>query len=271
MTLNRFVLTAALVALAFGASAASAQERDARKREAARTAQSGSGKGESAGKAEARRAAPERRSEPARRDEGANRPASSGRAEPRRDDPGVKPQYRGNEVVGRAVPRERDAASVRAEKFRDAERRDYRGYDRRWYYNRNRYVAPRVTYYRPYVFHPNLSIGFGIFSGYPVPYTYRYAAPIVVYGYRAPRGPVYVDPGLYGGVALEIGPYDADVFVDGSYAGHVEDFDGSRQPLTLVPGTHRIEVQAPGFVPLVFDVTVQPGQVIPYRGDLRPY
>jgi hypothetical protein len=133
-------------------------------------------------------------------------------------------------------------------------------------------VAPRA-YYRPYVYRPHLSIGFGIFAGYPVPYTYRYSAPIIVYGYRAPRAPVYITPGspLYGGIALEIGPYDADVFVDGSYAGRVEDFDGSTQPLTLVAGTHRIEVQAPGYVPLVFDVTIQPGQVIPYRGDLQPY
>ena len=82
-----------------------------------------------------------------------------------------------------------------------------------------------------------------------------------------------VGPGspYYGGVALEMGPYDADVFVDGNYAGKVEDFDGTSQPLTLVAGTHRIEVQAPGYAPLIFDVTVQAGQVIPYRGDLRPY
>jgi hypothetical protein len=75
----------------------------------------------------------------------------------------------------------------------------------------------------------------------------------------------------YGGVALEVTPYDADVFVDGQYAGHVEDFDGTTQPLTLTAGTHRIEVQAAGFEPMVVDVGVQPGQVIPYRGDLRPY
>jgi hypothetical protein len=59
--------------------------------------------------------------------------------------------------------------------------------------------------------------------------------------------------------------------VDGAYAGVVGDFDGSRQPLTLTAGTHRIEVVEQGLAPLVFDVVVQPGQVIPYRGDLRPY
>ena len=87
---------------------------------------------------------------------------------------------------------------------------------------------------------------------------------------RSPRVIIGSAP-IYGGVALEMSLYDADVYVDGTYAGRVEDFDGSKQPLTLVPGTHRIEVQAPGYAPLTFDVGVQAGQVIPYRGDLQPY
>jgi hypothetical protein len=129
------------------------------------------------------------------------------------------------------------------------------------------------SYYRPYVFRPRLSIGFGIFAGYPVPYAYSYPYPVPVYGYAAPRGPVVIGPGsnAYGGIALEITPGDAAVYVDGTYAGVVADFDGSTQPLTLTGGTHRIDIEARGFAPLTFDVGVQPGQVIPYRGDLQPY
>ena len=129
------------------------------------------------------------------------------------------------------------------------------------------------SYYRPYVFRPRYSIGFGIFSGYPVPYSYSYSDPIWIYGYRAPRERVFVTPGsaYYGGIALEMTPYDADVFVDGTYAGRVEDFDGATQPLTLSAGVHEIEVQAQGYEPMRVNVDVQPGQVIPYRGDLRPY
>jgi hypothetical protein len=140
-----------------------------------------------------------------------------------------------------------------------------------------RVYAPRVygprSYYRPYVFRPRFSIGFGIYAGYPVPYAYSYPYPIPVYGYGAPRAEVLITPGTtaYGGVALEITPYDADVFVDGQYAGKVQDFDGTTQPLTLSAGTHRIEVQAPGYQPMTVDVGIQPGQVIPYRGDLQPY
>ena len=129
------------------------------------------------------------------------------------------------------------------------------------------------SYYRPYVFRPRYSIGFGIFSGYPVPYAYSYSSPIWVYGYRAPRERVFVTPGspYYGGIALEMTPYDADVFVDGIYAGRVEDFDGATQPLTLSAGVHEIDVQAQGYEPMRINVEVQPGQVIPYRGDLRSY
>jgi len=138
------------------------------------------------------------------------------------------------------------------------------------------HYAPRYGYgvhgyYRPYVYRPRFSIGFGIYAGYPVPWAYSIPYPVAVYGYAAPRGPVMVTPGssAYGGVALEITPDDAAVYVDGTYAGLVRDFDGSTQPLTLTAGNHRIDIEAQGFAPLSFDVGVQPGQVIPYRGDLQ--
>ena len=201
------------------------------------------------------------------------------------------PQAQAPRVENRRDQSRRDADVLRAVPRREAPRpaaprNDARGYESRGYRNdRPTIVAPRgryapygygysrQVYVRPYVFRPWFSIGFGIFAGYPVPYAYSYPYPIAVYGYSAPRALVNVGPGsnLYGGVSLEISPYDADVFVDGTYAGKVEDFDGTEQPLTLVYGTHRIEVQAPGYAPLVVDVAVQPGQVIPYRGDLRRY
>jgi hypothetical protein len=178
-------------------------------------------------------------------------------------------------VAGQAVPR-RDVIAPRGNVSRDHypySYRDGRYYDRGRYSYRPRYVPAPRYYVRPYAFRPRFSIGFGIFAGYPVPYTYSYPYPIAVYGYRAPRAPVIVSPGspYYGGVALEINPPDAEVYVDGGYAGYAGDFDGSRQPLTLTAGTHRVEVQAQGYAPLIIDVQVQPGQVVPYRGDMQPY
>lgn len=125
--------------------------------------------------------------------------------------------------------------------------------------------------FRPYFFRPWYRIGFSINVGYPVAY-YAYPYPVPVYGYGAPYSEVYVGPNAsYGGVALQIQPDDAFVYVDGGYAGIARDFDGTRQPLTLTPGTHHIEITQNGFEPLAFDVTIQPGTVIPYEGGLRPY
>jgi hypothetical protein len=170
---------------------------------------------------------------------------------------------------------------------------DNRGNDSRGYQNQNGRAVPRTyaphyaphysprgygyygthTYYRPYVFRPRFTVGFGIYAGYPVPYTYSYASPIFVYGYRAPSAAVMVGPGspYYGGIAFEMTPYDADIWVDGTYAGRVEDFDGTTQPLTLSAGMHDIEVQAIGYEPMRINVEIQPGQIIPYRGDLRRF
>jgi PEGA domain len=299
MKLTSFGFTAAVLAT-LTAMPAFAQERDAKRREAARAEQNAQRQAQPQRDA-ARGAEQPRRVEQARgaddQARGVEQPRRVEQARPRRDDasrvqapavqapsvqaPIIAPRVesRGNDVVGRAVPRTAPSYNTDRERY-DRERADRdRRYDRerndrndRAYGYSPRY-APRTYVVRPYVFRPRFSIGFGIFAGYPVPYAWRYSAPIYVYGYRAPRAPVYISPGLalYGGIALEISPYDADVYVDGNYAGRVQDFDGTVQPLTVVAGTHRIEVQAPGYAPLVFDVVVEGGQVIPYRGDLRPY
>jgi hypothetical protein len=197
------------------------------------------------------------------------RPVETPRAQQPRAVEGPRANNNRNEG-GRAVPRGNVYAphgNVYAPRY---DQHNYPRYSPRVY-------APRVygprSYYRPYVFRPRFSIGFGIFAGYPVPYTYSYPYPVPVYGYGAPRSEVLITPGTtaYGGVALEITPYDADVFVDGQYAGKVQDFDGTTQPLTLAAGTHRIEIQAPGYQPMTVDVGIQAGQVIPYRGDLQQY
>ncbi len=186
--------------------------------------------------------------------------------------PRVAPPAVQGRPVERAVPRV-------------APRYDARDYRAVRPYDRGVVVAPRVVrpdvvrpyvarpyYVRPYVLRPRFSIGFGFFAGYPVPYSYAYPYPVPVYGYGAPAAPVYVGPNVaaYGGVSLEITPSDASVYVDGSYAGLVRDFDGTQQTLTLTTGRHHIEISAPGYEPMAFDVDTVPGQIVPYRGDLQP-
>lgn len=171
----------------------------------------------------------------------------------------------------------------------------YRSYGYR-YYGYPSYV------YRPYYFRPHFSIGFGFFAGYAVPYSYSYpdyypvpypvpygvpysTQPYGDYGYpnqgypqeyQQPyqQGSVQVQPGVQpgptnaGGVTFEVNPPDAQIFVDGNYYGVAEDFDGTKQPLTLQLGQHRVELRRQGYQVVTFDVNVIAGQVIPYRGDM---
>ena len=124
----------------------------------------------------------------------------------------------------------------------------------------------RGTFAPAFRFRPRFNVGFGVFVGYP--FAYPFYDPWNWYSY--PIGPLaYLPGGGYGGVSFAISPGDAGVVVDGAYAGTVDQFDSAREPLNLPPGPHHVEVQAPGYAPLDFDVNVQPGQVIPYAGDLQ--
>jgi hypothetical protein len=71
-----------------------------------------------------------------------------------------------------------------------------------------------------------------------------------------------------GGVQLALEPRRAQVFVDGLYAGLVDDFAGYYRHLSLPAGYHRIEVFASGYLPLILDVTVVPDRTITYRQSL---
>lgn len=89
------------------------------------------------------------------------------------------------------------------------------------------------------------------------------------YGYGYGYGP-YIARGYdLGMVKLKVKPRDAEVLVDGYYAGTVDDFDGVFQALKLDSGGYKIEIRKPGFETLVFDVHVQPDRTITYRGEMK--
>ena len=128
--------------------------------------------------------------------------------------------------------------------------------------------APRVyAPARPYVYGPRnrFDLYFGWGSGYRYGSLYNGR----VYGYRAPA-PAYGSYVYYGDVRLQVRPRDAAVYVDGYYAGVVDNFDGVFQRLTLEVGPHRIELEAPGFEPQTYDINVDPTRTIDVRSDLRP-
>jgi hypothetical protein len=72
-----------------------------------------------------------------------------------------------------------------------------------------------------------------------------------------------------GAVRLKVKPREAQVYVDGYYAGTVDDFDGVFQRLHLRSGSHHIEIRAPGYETLTVDVDIQTDHTISYEGELK--
>ena len=72
-----------------------------------------------------------------------------------------------------------------------------------------------------------------------------------------------------GALKLKVTPRQAEVLVDGYFAGAVDDYDGLFQRLRLEAGPHRIEIRLDGYAPLSFEVRIQPDRTVTYKGDLR--
>jgi hypothetical protein len=114
-----------------------------------------------------------------------------------------------------------------------------------------------------YRFYPGF--GFGLGYSYYDPFWYGpgWAYPGYAYPYVAPDG-------VTGGLRLEVTPKTAQVYVDGAYAGVVDDFNGHFQHLDLTPGGHRIEVRQPGFQTLTIEPYIQPDHTTDFKGALTP-
>lgn len=61
-------------------------------------------------------------------------------------------------------------------------------------------------------------------------------------------------------IKLSVRPNRAAVFVDGLYAGHVDEFDGPGQGMLVAPGKHQIEISLPGFKLFRTEVSLVPYQ-----------
>jgi len=103
-------------------------------------------------------------------------------------------------------------------------------------------------------------LGFGGYSGYYDPW-------------YDPYPPVYSGGGNYdyddGALRLKVKPRDASVYVDGYFAGHVDDFDGVFQKLKIEPGPHRVELRLDGYETLGFEVRIDPDRKITYSGKMK--
>lgn len=131
---------------------------------------------------------------------------------------------------------------------------------------------------------------------YPVPYPHAYPpqygvttssagytshrSNITVYGGGVSEGPstysadLANEAGASSGVRFEVSPAVAAIYVDGTYVGTVQDFSAESAPLVVVPGSHRIDLLAPGYRTTTLEVIIAAGQIIRYEGELerlRPY
>ena len=107
-------------------------------------------------------------------------------------------------------------------------------------------------------------------TGYMYAWPDYYPAEYGLYDAPAAYAPDPFDrSGATGKLRLRVDARDADVYVDGYYAGIVDDFDGHFQRLTLTAGPHHVEIRAAGYPPLIVDVMIEPGRTTDYRGALQ--
>ena len=97
-------------------------------------------------------------------------------------------------------------------------------------------MVPGAQAYRPFYYDP--------FWGPWYPYSYGYGYPYTT----RPEADIKTD----------VMPKDAEVYVDGYYAGHANDFDGVFKRLHVAPGGHSITFHLQGFRTVTENVFVRP-------------
>ena len=82
------------------------------------------------------------------------------------------------------------------------------------------------------------------------------------------RDPKAVYPTQTATVKIRVSPNRAGVFVDGIFAGHVDEFDGPGQAMLVGAGKHQIEIALPGYRTFRTEVNLLPGQDFKLETDL---
>jgi hypothetical protein len=111
-------------------------------------------------------------------------------------------------------------------------------------------------YYRPFFYDPWLPY-------YGVPYGWY--PPYGAYGYYGPYG-YSRDASL----RVQVEPKDTEVFVDGYWAGTVDDFDGFFQRLHLEPGEHEVTLYREGHRTIRQKIYLQPNGTFRIRHEMVP-
>jgi hypothetical protein len=71
-------------------------------------------------------------------------------------------------------------------------------------------------------------------------------------------------------IRVQVTPKNAAVYVDGFYAGVVDDFDGFFQPLPVLPGGHVVALYLEGYETISRSIYLPPGSTFQLREGLMP-
>ncbi len=107
-------------------------------------------------------------------------------------------------------------------------------------------------YYRPWLY--------GGWSPFGYPYGWHPA----YYGY--PYGGFYADAS----VRVQVEPKETEVYIDGAWAGTVDDFDGFFQRLRLEPGEHHVQLYLEGHRTMQQKIYLQPNGTFRIRHTMVP-
>lgn len=69
-------------------------------------------------------------------------------------------------------------------------------------------------------------------------------------------------------IRIHVDPNRAAVFVDGSFVGHVAEFEGVGKSMRVVAGTHKIRIALPGYETFETDVNPLPRQKVEVKTEL---
>jgi hypothetical protein len=76
-------------------------------------------------------------------------------------------------------------------------------------------------------------------------------------------------PNESGSLRLKVKPEKASVYIDGEYVGSSDQYGGMFHKLRLDPGNHRVEIRAPSYETLIFNVRIDRDHTQTYRGELE--
>jgi hypothetical protein len=136
----------------------------------------------------------------------------------------------------------------------------YRPYYRPYYYSSFYY-----PYYYPYYYG-------GFYSPFYFSFGYRWGYPYYGgYGYGYP--PYYYGPVVYdntGSARLQVTPRNTQVYVDGYFAGIVDEFDGYMQRLNVEIGEHELQLYLDGHRPFTQKVLFTRGGTVKLVHTMQP-